>query len=157
MSFLRRAPFIKRRSSSSGNLYLEAIDVQTQDPLGDGAGSWYALAGFKFKTDGTAVSVTQIDGLGAVETTLFTWLLSGSSTNFDIKITNNTGDVPTGLTLDTRYQLNVDRQVYVDASWSGSPGTGSGASTTFDIQLLDNATGTVLKSNSAILFALAGL
>ena len=145
MTFLRRAPFIKRRSAGSANLYLEMIDVLAQDEFGDGAGEWYCKVGFRFNTDGSVV-----------ETFLFNWLIGGSASNYDIKITNVVVGTPIGLTVDTRYQLNADRTVYIDASWSGAPSTGSLAQADFDVQLIDHSTGAVLKSDVVALYALAG-
>jgi hypothetical protein len=159
MTFLRRAPFIKRRSAGSGNLYLEPINVSVQDSIGDGAGEWYAYAAFQFNSDGSVISIQQTaSNPGSIETLLFNWLISGSASNYDIRITNLSGDPlgPGSLTIDTRYQLDISRLAYIDASWSGSPDTGSQASSTFDVQLIDHSTGNVLKSNTVTLFALAG-
>ena len=159
MSFLRRAPFIKRRSAGSANLYLEMIDVLAQDEFGDGAGEWYCKVGFRFNTDGSVVSLVQIGPTpfgSEVETFLFNWLIGGSASNYDIKITNVVVGTPIGLTVDTRYQLNADRTVYIDASWSGAPSTGSLAQADFDVQLIDHSTGAVLKSDVVALYALAG-
>jgi hypothetical protein len=158
MTFLRRAPFIKRRSGG-GNLYLEPINVSVQDSIGDGAGEWYAYAGFQFNSDGSVISIQQTaSNPGSIETLLFNWLISGSASNYDIRLTNLSGDPlgPGSLTIDTRYQLDISRLAYIDASWSGSPGTGSGASCSLDVQLIDHSTGNVLKSNNVVLVAIAG-
>jgi hypothetical protein len=85
-------------------------------------------------------------------------LISGSASNYDIRITNLSGDPlgPGSLTIDTRYQLDISRLAYIDASWSGSPDTGSSSTSQFDVQLIDHSTGAVLKSDTVTLDAIAG-
>ena len=133
MTFLRRAPFIRRRTSASGIL----VNITNKFISSEQNGPGTATSAIQYNNNG--VSRTAVNGTTTVVPG--EWLVVGSASAYSILANNQVGLIdPTGPALDTWFNLGTSRE------WSISASGDNIQNSVFDVYIRLDSTGQILDS-----------
>lgn len=133
MSFLRRAPFIRRRTSASGVL----VNITNKFISSSQNGPGTATSAIQYNNNG--VSRTAVNG--TTTPVPGEWLVVGSASEYSVLANNQVSLVdPIGPALDTWWNLGTSREWYISASGEDSQ------SSVFDVYIRLDSTGQILDS-----------
>lgn len=133
--------------ASSGTMAATGDRVEVEDSIGgdSGSGAWASIT-IEVKSDGEA----RLFGNSAGEIQAWDWLLTGSASDYDVRVTKTTGDDPFSGSLNVWQNLGTTR------SWEWRDTDSSfSVRTDFEglLEIRDASSGVVLDSGTIDVFA----